>query len=192
MRLMYKSQMLSYTTAMNKMNLKLKNNTIYIVVWQPTPIFLPEESHGQRSLVGYSPHGVTESQTQLSRWFWFCCCLVAKSCLTFYNPMDYSPQGYSVHGISQARMLEWTAISFSRGSSWFKGWNYISCLFFIASRFFTTEPPGKPHHLHCCCSVTKSCLTLCNPMDCSTPCFSILHYLPEFAQIHAHWVGDAV
>ena len=34
----------------------------------------------------------------------------------------------------------------------------------------------------CCCSVAKSCPTLCNPMDCSTPGFPVLHYLPEFAQ----------
>ena len=133
----------------------------------------------------------TESQTQLSRWFWFCCCLVAKSCLTLRDPMDYSPQGSSVHGISQAIMLEWTAISFSRGSSWFKDWTYVSCLFCTASRFLITAPPGKPHHLHCCCSVTNSCLTLWNPMDCSTPCFSSFHCLPEFVQIHVHWVGDA-
>ena len=33
---------------------------------------------------------------------------------------------------------------------------------------------------------------LCNPMDCSTPGFPILHYLPEFAQIHGHWVSDAI
>ena len=40
---------------------------------------------------------------------------------------------------------------------------------------------------HCCyCSVAKSCLTLCDPMDCSSPGFSVLHYLPEFAQIHVH------
>ena len=65
MRLMYKSQMLSYVTAVNRINLKLKNNTIYIgkCIWQPTPIFLPEESHGQRSLVGYSPWGHRESDT---------------------------------------------------------------------------------------------------------------------------------
>ena len=37
----------------------------------------------------------------------------------------------------------------------------------------------------------KFCPTLCNPMDCSTPGFSGLHYLPEFAQTHVHWVGDA-
>ena len=44
----------------------------------------------------------------------------------------------------------------------------------------------------CCCSVTKSCLTLCDPMDCSTPVSSVLHFLSEFAQIHGHWVGDVI
>ena len=44
----------------------------------------------------------------------------------------------------------------------------------------------------CCWSFAQSCLTLCNPMDCSMPGFPILHYLPEFAQIHVHWIGDAI
>ena len=44
----------------------------------------------------------------------------------------------------------------------------------------------------CCCSVAQSSLTLCDPMDCSMPGFSVLHYLPELAQTHAHWVDDAV
>ena len=44
------------------------------------------------------------------------CCLVPKSCPTLSNPMDCSPPGSAVHGISQARILEWVAISFSRGS----------------------------------------------------------------------------
>ena len=43
-----------------------------------------------------------------------------------------------------------------------------------------------------CCSVTKLCLTLCNPMDCSTPGFRVFHYLPEFAQTHVLWVSDAI
>ena len=43
-----------------------------------------------------------------------------------------------------------------------------------------------------CCSVAKSCLALCNPIDCSTPGFSVLHYILEFAQIHAHWVSDPI
>ena len=42
----------------------------------------------------------------------------------------------------------------------------------------------------CCCSVAKSCPTLCDPKDYSTPGFPVLHYLPEFAQIHVHWVTD--
>ena len=44
----------------------------------------------------------------------------------------------------------------------------------------------------CCFSVTKSCLTLCNPMDCSTPGFPVLHHLPELTQTHVHQVGDAI
>ena len=43
-----------------------------------------------------------------------------------------------------------------------------------------------------CCSVAQSCLTLCNPMDCSTPDFPVLHYLPEFAHTHVHWISDAI
>ena len=42
------------------------------------------------------------------------------------------------------------------------------------------------------CSATQSCLTLCDPMGCSMPGSSILHYLLEFAQIHVHWVGYVI
>ena len=45
---------------------------------------------------------------------------------------------------------------------------------------------------HYCCSVAKSCLTLCDPMNCSTPSFPVLHCLPELAQTHVHWVCDAI
>ena len=44
----------------------------------------------------------------------------------------------------------------------------------------------------CYCSVTKSCPTLHDPMDCSTPGFPVPHHLPEFVQVHAHWVSDAI
>ena len=47
-------------------------------------------------------------------------------------------------------------------------------------------------HDICYCSVAKLWLTLCDPMDCSTPGFPVLHHLPEFAQTHVHWVGDAI
>ena len=42
------------------------------------------------------------------------------------------------------------------------------------------------------CSVAKACPVLCDPMDCSTPGFSVLHHLLEFGQTHAHWVSDAI
>ena len=41
-------------------------------------------------------------------------------------------------------------------------------------------------------SVAQLCLTLCNPVDCSTPGLPVLHQLPESAQTHVHWVSDAV
>ena len=40
--------------------------------------------------------------------------------------------------------------------------------------------------------VTQSCLTLCDPMDCSTPDLPVPHHLPEFAQVHVHCINDAV
>jgi len=62
-------------------------------------------------------------------------------CPTFCNPRDYSPPCSSVHGIFQARTLEWVAIPFSRGSSQPRDGTQVSC---IAGRFFISEPPGKP------------------------------------------------
>ena len=44
----------------------------------------------------------------------------------------------------------------------------------------------------CCCLVTKSCLTLCDPMSCSMPGFPVLHSLLQFAQAHVHRIGDAI
>ena len=56
------------------------------------------------------------------------CWLVAQSFLTLCNPMDCSPPDSSVHGISQARILDWVAISFSRGSSQPRNQTHISCI----------------------------------------------------------------
>ena len=44
----------------------------------------------------------------------------------------------------------------------------------------------------CCCSVTRSCPTLCDPKDCSIPGFPVFHHLKELAQIHVHWVNTAI
>ena len=62
---------------------------------------------------------------------------VAQLCLTLRNPMDCSPPVSSVHGILQARILEWVAMPSSRGSSWSR--SQTSC---TAGRFFTSELPG--------------------------------------------------
>ena len=72
--------------------------------------------------------------------------------------MDCIPPGSSVHGISQARILESVAILLSRGPSWPQDRTWVSC---IAGRFFTIWA------------------TMEAP------------YLPEFAEVHVHWVGDA-
>ena len=150
--------------------------------WQPTPVCLAGKSHGQRSLVGYSPygceesdtterlhfhfslsctgegngnplqcsylenprdggawwaavHGAAQSQTQLkqlssskeslvctSHWKFpefrkHCGCVHTQLRLTFCDSLDFSPADSSLHGILQARILEWVAISSSRGSS---------------------------------------------------------------------------
>ena len=63
--------------------------------------------------------------------------LVAQLFLTLFDPMDCSPPGSSVHGISQARILEWVAIPFSRGSSQPRDRTHVSCVSRIAGRFFT-------------------------------------------------------
>ena len=57
-----------------------------------------------------------------------CCCSVAKSCPSLHDPMDCSPPCSSVHGIIQARLQEWIAISFSGGSFWLRDRNPVSCI----------------------------------------------------------------
>ena len=55
-----------------------------------------------------------------------------------------------------------------------------------------TPKAVKQQELPCCCSVTKLCPTLCDPMGCSMPGFPVLHYFLEFAQAHVHRVNEAI
>ena len=71
-----------------------------------------------------------------------------QSCPTLCDPMDHSLPNCSVHGILQARLLEWVAISSSREPSWPKDRTYVSCSSCTAGGFFTTEPAGKPQILN--------------------------------------------
>ena len=72
------------------------------------------------------------------------CAKLLHLCLTLCDHVGCRQPGSSVHGILQARVLEWVAISFSRGSSWPRDQAHIS---FIAGGFFTAEPLGKLLHL---------------------------------------------
>ena len=69
------------------------------------------------------------------------CVSVTQLCLTLCDPMGCCLPGSSVHGISQARILQWVAISFSGGSSQPRGQTHVSC---TAGRSFTSELPGMP------------------------------------------------
>ena len=95
---------------------------------------------------GEPPVGATKIEASLV-WHTFtsqviiCVCSVAQSCLTLCNSMDCSPPGSSVHGIFQARTLEWVALPSSGRSSPPRDRTQVSC---IAGRFFTAELPGKP------------------------------------------------
>ena len=94
---------------------------------------------------------------------------VAQLCLTLSNPMGCSLPGFSIHGIFQARVLEWGAIASSVK---------------LCTGVKTANPPIG--------SVSQSCPALCDPKDCSTPGFPVLHHLLQLAQTHVHWIGDAI
>ena len=84
-----------------------------------TLLFLLEE--GENKLAGPYPLSAIVP-------LWTGCCCIAQSCLTLCDPTDCSPPGSSVHGILQARTLEWVSIPFSRGSSWPRDQTGVSCI----------------------------------------------------------------
>ena len=73
-----------------------------------------------------------------------CVCQVLHLCLALCDPVDCSPPGSSVHGILQARLLEWVAKPFSRGSSRPRDRTHISCLLHWQAGSLPLAPPGKP------------------------------------------------
>ena len=97
--------------------------------------------------------------------------------------MDCNPPGSSVHGILQVKILELVAMPSSRGSFQPRFQICISC---IAGRFLPLSHRGSIS------SVAQSCLTLCDPMNRSTPGLPVHHQLPEFTQTHVHRVSDAI
>ena len=98
---------------------------------------------------------------------------VDQLCLTLCDHMDCNLPGSSVHGILQARILEWVAISYFRGSSWPRDQTQIS---YTAGRFFTIWATSSVLFS----SVAQSCPTPCNPMNRRMPGLPVHHQLPEF------------
>ena len=90
-------------------------------------------------LLDYPTFGLT--------YFWLvvvACCLVTKSCMILGDPVDYSPPGSSVHGVSHTRILEWATTSFSRGSSWPRDWIFSLSLYRIIVLYTLNL-----HHIMC-------------------------------------------
>ena len=94
--------------------------------------------------------------------------MMSLSRVRLYDPVDCRPPGSSVHGILQARILEWVAISFSRGSSWLRDWTQVS---HIAGRRFNLWATREVRSLGLTymCAYAHSCLTLSDSTDCSSP-----------------------
>ena len=107
---------------------------------------------------------------------------VAQSCPTL--SMDCSPPGSFVHGIFHARVLEWGAIAVSTNQLYSNIKNVLksprSSIWNSGAPYYTSSAQFS--------LVTQSCLTLCNPMDFSTPGFPVYHQFPEPTQTHVHHV----
>ena len=117
-----------------------------------------------------------------------CVCLVTQSCPTLCNCMDYSPPSSSFHGDSPGKNTGVGCHSLLQGSSQPRDWTCISCIDRQILYHWATWAVSR-----CCwCSGTKLCPTLCDPKDCSTPGFPVLHHLPELVQTHILPVGDAI
>ena len=103
--------------------------------------FLPHQFHSIHTQFSAPPYSVLSYQCHLLDLLKLhakilCVCVCAQSCPNLCDPMDCSLPVSLVHGILQARILEWVAISFSRGSSQSRYWTWVSCVSCIAGRFF--------------------------------------------------------
>ena len=112
--------------------------------WVWTPLIISLETMFLQNGVGLSPmreRKIIQGMEPRNLCLSICVCTqLLQSCLTLYNTIDCCLPGSSLHGISQARILEWDAISSSRESSWPRDWTHISC---IVGGFFIAELLGK-------------------------------------------------
>ena len=102
-------------------------------------------------------HVLVRKKHQISKFNYFCESEVVQLCQTLCDPMDCSPPGSSVHGILQARTVEWVAISYSRGSSRLRDRTHVTCIFCTGRWFFITSTSWEALYLLQVCS---NCLFL--------------------------------
>ena len=130
-------------------------------------------------------------------------CVSAQSCPTLCILVDCSPPGSSVHGISQARIQDWLAISYSRGSSQPKDGTHVSCISCIGRWVLYNSATWEAQQginikflivgklkisfrlKRCCCSVSKSSLTLQIPWTAAYLSFTISQSLLKFMSIES-------
>ena len=131
--------------------------------WQPTPVLLPGKSHGQKSLIGYSPWGRKESDT--TEWLHSLSGeLEHPRCENTFYIIEHSDSPRSFHHKKLKSHGDWPLHILPINA---KLWGLLL-------------------------SLAQSCPTLCHTMDWSNPGFPVLHYLLEFSQTHGHWVGDVI
>ena len=116
-------------------------------------------------------------------------CFNTELCPTLCNPIDSSLSGSSVHGEFPGKNIRVGCRALLQGIFPSQGLNsglpHSRGFFTIwATREALTSSQFN--------SVTQSCPTLCDPMDCSMLGFAAHHQLPKFTQTHVHWVGDAI
>ena len=122
------------------------------------------------------PHQEVRGKCSLKVFLLVCvlCVQLLQPCLTLCDPMNCGLTRSFVHGIYQARILEWFAISYSGGSSLPRNWIRISC---VAGGFFTTEPlPACIDHtylsfvdMHVSCILSQVNFVLCHKMWGNAP-----------------------
>ena len=148
--------------------------------WLPTPVFLPREFHEQWSLVGYSPWGCKEATNTFILFFHGGCeCYPTVSIfLSWLSLLDgltlqKCPNLKDQHlwGSLAGTFIPWPQ------------WLFLS----LSSSIHSPSAPSVQFS-----SVSQSCPTFCDLIDCSSPGFPVHHQLPELAQTHVHRVGDAI
>jgi len=143
--------------------------------WQLTPVFLPGESHGQSSLVGYSLWGHRVGHDWSGNMF------------TAHR--DYTKDWKTINFKGKRTHIYWLCtVRQGLGQTLYVSmYTYTRiCRFMYYCSLLVSK------HSVQFSSVAQSCPNPCDPMNCSIPGLPVHHQLPEFTQTHVHRVGDAI